>query len=170
MVSSFWKVVVVVLLLLAVAVGFSLISAWNPQVKTLAVQMATSSHLPLWLMGLAAPIVFVFKKFFGNGSSEKLDSLENDNRNLKAEQARLRQEVAGLNSWRDQELAKQRAEIARLQGDLDALRSRIEGVNGKIATLQATPLDEIGASMTLGEKLAAGKDFVNNDVGMGIIE
>lgn len=168
--SSFWKILGVVLLVVLVGLALSAATAMNPEIKALAVEMAADSHLPIWLVGLAAPIVFVFKKFFGGGSSDKLDALERDNERLKAEQAKLRQEVSTLNGWRDQELSKQRAEIARLQGDLDSLRSKIAGVDGKIAALQGATLEEIGQGMTDEQKKASGLDFIQHDIGLGVIE
>jgi septal ring factor EnvC (AmiA/AmiB activator) len=168
--SSFWKILGVVLLVAIVGVALSVATAMNPQIQALAVKMAADSHLPIWLVGLAAPIVFVFKKFFGAGSSDKLDAIERENEKLKTEQTKLRQEVSALNGWRDQELSRQRAEIARLQNDLDALRSRIAGVDGQIAALQGASLDEIGHGMTDEQKRAAGLDFIQHDTGLGIIE
>ena len=125
--SNSWKFVLVVVLVLAVVVGLEIATFRNPSILAQAVRMSADSHLPQWLVGLAAPLVYAWKRLFGewSGAGPKLDDLARDNARLKDEQARLRQDVSALDGWREQETTRQRQEIARIQGDITALNDRI---------------------------------------------
>jgi len=147
--SSFWKIVVVIVLLLLVVAGLELVTFRNPQILALAGNMAIESHLPLWLVGLAAPLVFVWKRLFGDssGAGAKLDALEKDNNQLKQEQVKLRQDVANLNASRDQELTRQLQEISRLQASIDSLNSKISENDDKLVAAVSKPVSNYAAGL-----------------------
>lgn len=139
--SSFWKVVVVAVLLLLVAAGLEYAAIHDPDILAQARKMAADSHLPQWLVGLAAPLVYAWKRLLGDwsGAGPKLDGLERDNARIREEQTRLRQDVSALNGWRDQETARQRQEIARIQGDIEALNGRIAANDRRLVEAVAAP-------------------------------
>lgn len=102
-------------------------------------------RLPLWLAGLAAPIVYVVKKLFGwlggAGGNRTEQDVRAEQERLKAELARLRAEVADLDARRAAELAALNTRLAeqdqvrrQREADVEAARRRLRESESRLRT------------------------------------
>lgn len=165
--QSFWKTILLVVVVLGV---LGLLTYFNSGMRVQAIALARDSHLPIWLVGLFAPFVYLWKKVFHSGvPASDLDRVVEENKRLKLEQGQLRQDVKGLVEWREQELAAHRAEIARLEKSIAGLQDRVQGVQQHLTALQNTSLDEFSAQLGEEEKTRGAEEYFKN-IGVGVSE
>ncbi|MBI1807063.1 MAG: hypothetical protein HYR76_08455 [Ignavibacteria bacterium] len=136
--DKFWKVLVILVLVFG---GMLAITLLVPGVKDFAVKLARENNLPLWLVGFAAPILYlwekvksVFSNLLGDGSTEKAITKENED--IKAELEKLRQQVRDLDEWRRESIHREITEINRLQEKVSSLEERSRTVDTQIQTAQ----------------------------------
>ncbi len=117
-----------------------LLTYFVPEIKTFAEGLADQKDLPLWIVALFAPVLFLlkrigdfFKGFIGESKTER--EIRELNEQIKAEMKEIRQQVNGLDSWLKekineemQHIQKLNARIAILQGERAAISEKIEQV------------------------------------------
>lgn len=129
-----------------------LITYTSDEVMASAMDFATETKLPLWIVGLFAPILFLFqkiKKWFGGlfqGGTEQ--AISDENESIKSDLAKLREEVNNLNEWRRDALNNEIKKIDAIKKNLDPLESRDEILKDKIRELSKRSTDEILSDMT----------------------
>ncbi|OLB13913.1 MAG: hypothetical protein AUH07_05500 [Gemmatimonadetes bacterium 13_2_20CM_70_9] len=128
--SRFGKTIVLILLLLG---AMLLLTYVSPGIKAFATDLSKQSHLPIWLVGLAAPILFFFNKLggflnglFGEGETER--SIREKNDEIKAKLDEVERSVQQLDEWR-------RSEIEPRLRRIDELQQNIGSMEGHAATL-----------------------------------
>jgi hypothetical protein len=128
--SRFWKFVIILALVLA---AMLLLTYSSPAIKEFAQGLSVSSKLPLWLVGLAAPILFVFNRLgkllgglFGEGQTER--SIREKNEAIKAKLDEVEQNVQRLDEWR-------RGEVEPRIRRIDALQQSIAGMEGRATAI-----------------------------------
>jgi CBS domain containing-hemolysin-like protein len=167
--SGFWKIVIIIAIVL---VAMAAITFFVPEVKEFAKETAGNSKLPLWIVGLFAPILFFFnaigrwlKGLIGQGSTEK--DIAKENEAIKAEREKLLEEVRRLDEWRTRELALQRAEIAVFENKIVELRKEAARIDLQFAQIMAQSPESFTEKMSreeLQEQLAR----IGQDLGVSI--
>jgi len=139
--AKFWKVIIVLAIIAAALIA---LTYFVPDIKSLAVTMKGTSNVPLWIVGLAAPLVYGFKKITAGlgslftGSTESAISTENES--IKKEIAALRDDVRRNDEWRQMAMASQLREITLLQQHLQILESQDATLAAKQTAIeQRTP-------------------------------
>lgn len=111
-----------------------------PDINTFAKGIADQKDLPLWIVALFAPVLFLFKKigdFFKGftGESKTEREIRELNEQIKAEMKEIRQQVDGLDSWLKEKINEEmqhikslNARIAVLQGERAVISEQIEQV------------------------------------------
>jgi hypothetical protein len=132
--STFWKIVVIIAL---VFVGMLVITYMSPDIKSFASDLAMKHHLPLWLVGLAAPILYTFKGLgnllVGEGGTEK--RIKETNQAIEERLAGLETAVQRLDSWRSQEIERRMQKVIEFEGKSSVLESREKQLDQNIADL-----------------------------------
>lgn len=148
--SRLLKTIIIITIFL---VAMVLITYLVPEVKEYAKGIAHDSKLPIWLVGLFAPILYLlkivsdwFKGMFGPGTTEK--EIAKENEAIKAEREKLLEEVRRLDEWRTRELALQRNEIAALEQKIADLRGEAANIDAQFAQLM------VKAPETFTEKMS----------------
>lgn len=132
-----------VLIITALVLGAMLLITWLvPDVRELARTLSVSSKLPMWLVGLAAPILFLFKKLgglFGGllGDSATERDIRTRNEEIKAKLDGLERDVRQLDEWRRTEIGQRRLQVADLDQHVAGMRTRAQAMDQDIATLIA---------------------------------
>lgn len=130
-----------VLLIIALVVGVMLLITYlNPGVKSFALGLAKASNLPLWLIGLAAPILYAFKGLanllgglVGEGATEK--AIREKNEAISARLDGLEQDVKKLDDWRTREIAARMDAIQERERQIAPLEARARSLDQSIAGL-----------------------------------
>lgn len=159
--NLFWKILLAVAVLVLAMV---LITLFVPDVRAEAARLATDRHLPIWLAALVAPVAYAFKRLFDH-TGGTTGAIVEENRKLREEQAKLRQDVAVLVAWRERELETRRAEIARLQTDIAALRDGVADIQGRFRSVAATPLPEFAHQLDARGEMPDLDDFLHRTSG-----
>jgi TolA-binding protein len=144
--SAFWKIVVIIALVL---VAMLVITFLSPDIKSFASDLAMKHHLPLWLVGLAAPILYAFKGLGnllgGEGGTEK--RIKETNQAIEKRLAGLETDVQRLDSWRSQEIERRMQKVNAFEGNVATMESRekqldqtISGLSQRSAQAQRTML------------------------------
>jgi cell division protein FtsB len=152
--AKFWQNVLKVLIIVVIVAGLMLLITFLvPSVKEYAKDVSQNSKLPLWIVGLFAPIAYVFQRLknwltnlLGTGKTEKV--IREENEAIKAEMTRLRQEVQALDEWRRESVHREITEINSLRQTLASMEGRSHGLNQRIKTLAETPASELIKDMT----------------------
>ena len=77
------RTLLILLLVLILVGGVLLLLSWFvPELKSLAKDISMDGDLPIWIAGLAAPIVYVYRRFtegigklFSSGASQKVEAI-----------------------------------------------------------------------------------------------
>ena len=133
--SRFAKIVILVVLFL----GFMLLLTYiSPSINQYAADLARTSHLPLWIVGLAAPILLLFKSLgnmlrsiFGESGTERRIRESNDD--IKTRVAGIESDVRRLDQWRTAEIDTRFARISAWEQPLASLRTRTGELDDRIA-------------------------------------
>ena len=132
--STFWKVVIIVVVVMIVMVAITYL---NQDVKGFAVDLATKHKLPLWLVGLAAPILYVFKGLgsllTGEGETEK--GIREKNETIKDKLGELENRVKELSDWREREIKSRMEAIATHEKTIESMEGRAKGLDASISGL-----------------------------------
>lgn len=149
--DKFWKVII----LIVIAAGVMLlITIYIPDVKAFAKSISLDGKLPFWLVGLAAPILFVLdkiKKFLGGlfqGGTEKEISKENEK--IKAEMIELRKSVDDIEQRRRESVDPILATVARQKQTATVLERQATAIDSEIAQ-QENSLRRLQDTMTADE-------------------
>ncbi len=133
------KAIVFIVLILA---AMLLITFVTPAIKSFAGDLAKSSKLPIWIVGLAAPILFFFNRLgrflnvlFGAGSTER--SIRDTNEQLKAKLDEVEQSVQRLDAWRRGEIEPRLRRIDELQGTVAAMQGRAADLAAGVPSMVA---------------------------------
>lgn len=136
--SKFWKVVIIIALVLA---AMLLLTYSSPAIKEFAQGLSASSKLPLWLVGLAAPILFVFNRIgkffsglFGEGSTER--GIREKNEAIKAKLDEVERSVQQLDEWRRTQIEPRMARIAQLEQGIGAMEGRAAAIADSLPALE----------------------------------
>ena len=124
--SKLAKVIVLIVLFF----GFMLLLTYvSPSIKQYATELSVGSRLPLWIVGLAAPILLLFQKIgnvlgniFGETNTEK--EVRESNEAIKARLAQVETDVKRIDDWRARELAPLYSRIEALDQEDARLRGR----------------------------------------------
>jgi hypothetical protein len=135
--SRFVKLLIIIALVL---VAMVLITYLNPSIKGFASALAKGSSLPLWLVGLAAPILYVFKGLanllgglVGEGPTEK--TIREKNEAISARLEGLERSVKQLDEWRTREIATRMDAIQAREKQIAPLESRARNLDQSIDDL-----------------------------------
>lgn len=160
-----------VLLILLLLTALLLLSYFNPTVRSAALALSQSSHLPIWLAGLLAPFLVLFKKFWpaSSSASGELEQIRQENERLKEEQNVLRRSVESLVAWRNQELEIRRAEIARLQSEVSSIRASIDSNQSTLERLEKQGVNGTYEQMSDDQKIASANEQLQ-DLGIKVYE
>ncbi len=169
--SKFWKTLLKVLIIIIIAGGIMLLITFLvPNVKEFASEFSEKHNISLWIVGLFAPIAYVFKRLkdflsgiLGTGKTEK--EIEEENEAIKAEIARLRQEVLSLDEWRRESIHQEITEINSLQQRLESMEGRSGTLRQQIETLSETPAMDLIKDMT-DEEIAREIERRNLSIGI----
>lgn len=137
---KFWVIIVIILLVLGTML---LITYLSPGIKAYALKISTDRHLPLFIVGLFAPIVLLWQKFvdaigkFLKG--ETAADIENTNRELQSRLDKIEQEVRNIDEWRRKEIDAHREEIEALKKSIAEISSQKAAIQQAIAQTEATP-------------------------------
>lgn len=153
--STFWKVVIIIIVAM---IAMVLITYFVPQVKAVGEELKISTKLPLWIVGLFAPIIFLFRKIggafsglFGGGATE--ESIRAENEAIKVEREKLVEEVRKLDEWRNRELELQRAEITAFEKKISSLRTEAQAIDTQFQQIMATAPDKFAEHLSKEELL-----------------
>lgn len=137
---KFWVIIVIILLVLGLML---LLTYLSPEIRTYAQKIATDRHLPLFIVGLFAPLAFLWQKFvqaignFLKGETGK--EIENRNRELQSRLDRIEQEVKGIDEWRKREIDAHREEINAITKSIAEISSQKAAIEQTISQTEATP-------------------------------
>lgn len=145
--SRFTKVLVIIAAILAAMLFLTLTT---PAIREFAAGLSKQSNLPIWLVGLAAPILFLFDRIggffrflFGAGSTER--SIRDTNDQIKAKLDDVEQRVQRLDTWRRNEIEP------RLQR-IDALQTSVTGMEDRAGALAAGLPDLVAQQAALRDE------------------
>jgi hypothetical protein len=134
--SRFGKLLIIIALVL---VAMLLITYLNPNIKAFASTLA-GSKLPLWLVGLAAPILYAFKGLanllgglVGEGPTEK--TIREKNEAISARLEGLERSVKQLDEWRTREIATRMDAIQAREKQIAPLEARARSLDQSIDDL-----------------------------------
>ncbi len=137
--SGFWKF----LLIIVIIAGVMLVITFTiPDVARYAKDLAGKNKLPVWIVGLFAPIAYVFRMFsewlnklLGTSSTEQ--SIQDRNEELKVKVKSLEDEVNKLDEWRRTEIDKRKSDIDRFNANIASMDQRAGAIDAQIQDLQA---------------------------------
>lgn len=132
-----WKLIILVALLL----GLYLVTLNVGDVRSFASGLMTTTKLPIWLVGLLAPILFVLQgigkllgSLFNSGSPER--EIADSNAAIRQELIDIRQTVRDIDAWRAQQLQIHREAIARIQHSVTSMEKKLPALDAEIALLK----------------------------------
>lgn len=149
--NKVWFVIIGIILVAGLMI---LLTLRIPEIKALASSIAASKHLPIWIVGLFAPLIYLFQKAgdwiksFNSGKSGVITR----NKQIEAEQERIRRELDSLLDWRSRMLQQEYEAVTRLKTDITRMESQLASLGSQIRKIQNTPVEEIAASMSEQEK------------------
>lgn len=152
-----------ILLIVVVVGGLLLLISWQiPDVNRIAKDLSQVSDLPYWIAGLAAPIVYLYRKLtgsignlFASGATKKVEAIETSREDL-------RKEVDELLQWRRDTLRQEIQSMQAVRLEMDGLRSRLSVVQSEMDVVRSRPLAEDAAKITQKEidsPMGGGKEF-----------
>lgn len=165
------RIWLILIIIAAVCAALWILTYFNPTIRSAALALSQSSHLPIWLAGLLAPFLVLFKKFWPESSSAngELEQIRQENERLKEEQNVLRRSVESLVAWRNQELETRRAEISRLQSEVSTIRASIESNQSTLERLEKQGVNGTYEQMSDAQKITSANEHLN-DLGIRIYE
>lgn len=129
-----------------------LITFTSKEVMNTAIDFSTKNKLPLWIIGLFAPLLFVFqkiKKWFGGlfqgGTQEEI---REENESIKEDLKKLRLDVNNLNEWRRDAIQNEINRINVLKQNLEPLENRNTRLSEQIKSLSGKPASELISELT----------------------
>lgn len=152
--SKFWKSFLTILIIIIIVAGIMLLITFLvPDVKVYAQQFSQKHNIPLWIVGLFAPIAYFFQRLkewlsglLGEGKTEK--EIRDENEAIKAEMEELRKEVQTLDEWRRENIHREITEITSLRQTLSSMEGRSQALSRQIQTLSETPAMDLLKDMT----------------------
>lgn len=135
--SRFWKIIVVIALVVAALLLMTLLV---PDVNKFAAALAAKNKLPIWLVGLASPILYALTKFkdmlgglVGESNTEK--DIREKNDAIKAKLEELDKSVKSLDAWRRDEINQRMQKIDQYNTTISSMQTREEGIDQSIGGL-----------------------------------
>lgn len=155
------RTLLILLLVLALVGGALLLLSWFvPELKSLAKDLSNQKDLPFWIAGLAAPIVYVYRRFtsgigklFASGATQQVQAISTSRDDL-------RKEVDELLQWRRDTLRQEIQSLHATRAELDSVRKELNQVQSEIDALRKKPISEIVDTITddeLDRPLVGGK-------------
>ncbi len=148
--SKFWKIALPVIVFFAAMI---LLTFLVPDIKTFASGFAASKDLPLWIVGLFAPILYLFIKikdgllqFTGESETEK--EIRKVNEQIKQEISQLRQDVGVMDRWMRENVGEELRHIERLNERMAGLQQRRDRIEARIAEIEGASAQDFLANMT----------------------
>jgi hypothetical protein len=136
--KKFWIIVILIIAFFALMIFLT----YNvPQIKEYALQMSKNRKLPIWIVGLLAPIIYFFKSIgraFTNilpGKGEE-EAIQKENERIQKELDKINSEVARIDQWRKSEIDIQLKEIERLKQSIGILKSVSEGMDADLEKMK----------------------------------
>ncbi len=135
--KKFWIIIIIIVIVcgLLFALTYSV-----PQIKVVAGELA-ENKVPFWLIGLLAPILYLFRSI-GKGISKILPSsgeeneIKNENARITEELSKINSEVERLDIWRKREIDIQMKEIERLKLSIRILTEASRNLDSSIESLR----------------------------------
>ena len=135
--SSFWKTVLFIVL----ALGVMLVLTYAiPALRTFAVAFAAEKKLPLWLVGLAGPILYLVSRgrdalagLLGPSTTEQ--SIHETNEAIKQRIDQLQTQVRELDSWRQTEINRRMNQVQTFETQVSALQQEAGALDRTTGTL-----------------------------------
>lgn len=142
------RLLTIFVVVLVIAAAMLLLTYAIPDIRKFAAGMAEGWHLPLFVVGLLAPILYVFNrigKWLGSlVSSSSEQAIEDKNRELEIRFARLERDVSDIKARRDEETRAFQKRIDALDAKLADQLSTLQAARDEVARIQATPASEFG--------------------------
>lgn len=140
-----WKnVFVVLLVVIAIAVGLLVQTYSVPSLRDLAKSLSDQNDLPIWIAGMLAPLVFVYRrvrdglsKLFHFGGSAKVDSIEKS-------RDQIRKEVDDLLQWRRDTLKQEIDSMLAVRKEIEGLKSQLGGIQQEIERVKNRTAEQKG--------------------------
>ncbi len=157
------RTLLILLLVLIVMGGVLLLLSWFvPELKSLAKGISMDGDLPFWIAGLAAPIVYVYRKLtgdigklFASGAGERVEAIQ-------ASREDLRKEVDELLQWRRDTLRQEIQSMQATRAEMDSLRTRLSQVQTEMEMVKSRTREEKTGAVTekqTDEPALGGKNF-----------
>ncbi len=142
--KKFWLIVIIIV---AFCILMYILSNNVPQIKDVANELVAKQKLPIWLVGLLAPIIYFFKSiskgfsglFSSNGQEEKI---EKENDRILKELEMIKNDISRIDSWRKEEIEREIAKIELLRKDLLFMDSRYTKIKNEFALLEGKSLKD----------------------------
>jgi uncharacterized protein (DUF2164 family) len=154
--SRFQKTIVIVVLILAAMLLLTFIS---PDIRAFATDLSKQTNVPIWLVGLAAPILFVFNRLgrflsglFGEGATGR--SIRDANEAIKTKLDDVEHSIDRLDRWRRNEIEPRLRWIDQQQEAVGALEGRATDLAAGVPGL----LDEQAALREKRDRLQRALD------------
>jgi DNA repair exonuclease SbcCD ATPase subunit len=161
--KRFW--VIVIIIVIACGILFALTYS-VPQIKDVANELARNK-VPFWLIGLLAPIMYLFRNL-GKSLSNLLprsgeeEDIKNENERITKELERINNEVSRLDTWRKNEIDIQMKEIERLKVSIKMLTEASRTLDSNIERIK----EKDPASFTEGKSAKEIFDGLNQYLGI----
>lgn len=135
-----------------------------PEVKAFASGIAQNKHLPLWLVGFLAPVIYIFQKIAdGIKTFSGLKSgVITENKRIVDEQERIRRELDSLLDWRSRTLQQEYENVKRVKNDIVRMETQLNHLSSQIQKVQNTSVHEISASMSEQESNDVFDEYYKN--------
>ena len=136
--KKFWTILVLLIVFIAV---MYLLTDNIPQIKDTANQLASNNKMPIWLIGLLAPIIYFFKSIW-KGITNILpvkgeeDAIKKENERIQKELERINNEVTRIDQWRTKEIDIQMKEIERLRQSIGILKEVSRSMDNDIEKIK----------------------------------
>ncbi|QQS06316.1 MAG: hypothetical protein IPK50_05330 [Fibrobacterota bacterium] len=143
------RTLLILLLVLILVGGVLLLLSWFvPELKSLAKDISMDGDLPIWIAGLAAPIVYVYRRFtegigklFSSGASQKVEAISSSREDL-------RKEVDELLQWRRDTLRQEIQSMQATRAEMDSLRTRLSQVQTEMEMVKSRTREEKTGAVT----------------------
>lgn len=154
--SRFAKILVLVVLFFGLMLLLTYIS---PDIKQYATQLSAGGRLPLWIVGLLAPILFAFQKLgdlvrgiFGESGTEK--RIRESNESIKVRLAEVEGNVRRIDEWRAREVESRLGRITAWEADVASMRGREAVLDDQISGLRERDQQSTGTRERLQNEVA----------------
>jgi hypothetical protein len=135
--SRFAKTMIIIGLVLALML---LLTFASPDIKAFATELSKTSKLPIWLVGLAAPLLFLFNRlgsfFSGLLGGPTEERIRERNEDIKRQVTGLEGDVQALDARLRAELEPRLQRIEAQQQQIGALQGRADALAGAVPALQ----------------------------------